>query len=122
MKKLPFELKAGEAILREEDGVWIRGGLSNQIGRLYLTNQRLVFSRQNPVLMVLFGLLGALFSQWFRKVTFDLPLKDVTGFEHTSYAFNKRVILFRTLQGEQKFGVNRPYEEWEPVLKKALKK
>ena len=85
-----------------------------------------MFVQQNPFLAALFGLLGLLleklFAKWLGKVLLDLPLKGLTSFEHTQFAFNKKVILFHTIQGELKIGMNTSYEEWEPVLKAALKK
>ena len=125
-KKLPFELQAGETVLRNEFGVWIQGGLKNAIGNVYLTNQRLLFVRQNMFLGALFGLLGvllgSLLDKWIGKVLLDLPFKNISTFEHTVHAFNKKVILFHTSQGEIKLGVGTAYEEWEPVLKEAMKR
>lgn len=125
-KKLPFELQVGETVLRNEFGVWIQGGLKNRIGQTYLTNQRLLFVTQNPFLASLFGLLGvlldALTRRWLGKLILDLPLRNVSTFEHTVHAFNKKVILFHTSQGEIKLGVSTAYEEWEPVLKEAMKR
>lgn len=125
-KKLPFELQVGETVLRNEFGVWIQGGLKNRVGQVYLTNQRLLFVNQNVFLGALFGLLGvllgSLLEKWIGKVILDLPLKNISGFEHTVHVFNKKVILFHTSQGEIKLGVSTAYEEWEPVLKEAMKR
>lgn len=125
-KKLPFDLQVDEAVLRNEFGVWIRGGLKNVIGNVYLTNRRLLFVRQNAFLGALFGLLGVLLGRlldkWMGKVLLDLPLKNISSFEHTVHAFNKKVILFHTAQGEIKLGVGTAFEQWEPVLKEAMKR
>lgn len=121
MKPL-FELKTREEIICSDTGVWLRGGLKNQTGQFYLTTQRVIFVKTSGLLTILFGLLGAIVAHWFNKVTFEHPLKGITGVELSSFGFNKRVTLLRTTQGNEKFNLRKPYEEWEKLIQKALRK
>lgn len=123
--KIPFELQPAETVLRTEVAVWIQGGLKNRMGSIWLTNKRLLFVKMNPFLAPLFGLLGFLLDHFLsknRQPALDMPLRDIMSFEHSSFGLNKKVILFHTRQGEIKLGLNKSYEEWEPVLKGAMKK
>ncbi len=124
-KKLPFELQPGETLLRDEMSTWIHGTFSARLGRLYLTNHRLIFAKQNPFLLPLFGIFGFLFERFFagaNKVAFETSLREISTFEQTQNGINKKVVLLHTAQGDQKFGFTRPYEEWETALKTAMRK
>ncbi len=124
MTALPFELEPKEELIREEQVVWIQGGFKNRMGRLYLTNNRVLFSQQNPFLTSMFGLIGLLIQHFLKpkKPGLELPLKSIGGFERTTFGFNKNILLLHTTQGDLKFGLNTPYDQWEAVLKKDLKK
>ncbi len=122
MAKSAFELKEGEKILCTDQTVRLKGGFHNVFGQIYLTNQRLLFVRNHFILGALFGLLGGLLAHWTQKSSFEVPLKEVTGIELSSFGFNKRVTLFHTLRGDEKFNMKRPYEEWEAVVKSLINK
>lgn len=127
MKKNLFDLNPGESVIRQEAGVLMLGGLKNRMGRIVLTNQRLVFVKKNPFLAMMFGLLGVLIEHFIEKhmktMALDLPLSHILRFEHGSFGLNKKVILFHSKDGQvHKIGTTKSYEEWEEELSKVLKK
>ena len=90
-----FPLFEEEIIIYESDAVWLKSTFGNKIGRMYLTNLRLVFSANpNVVFTVMFGLLGFLLAKLFmkKKPAFEINVKDIKTIQRTKYGFNKNVL------------------------------
>lgn len=127
MQKFPFELHANEKIIRDEFGVLILGGLKNRMGRVFLSNQRIVFTKTSPLFGGMFGIIGVLLERLFenrsKPIAFELPLSKIIRFEHGSFGLNKKIIFFHAQDGQiHKIGTTNAYAEWEDDLKKILKK
>jgi hypothetical protein len=130
MAKLAFELISGEEILLSNDVIWVHGVIK-PTGEIHLTNKRLLVVKQ-PLLASLFkkvmrgalgAALGALLAHFKSKLVLDLPLKDITHVEPSTYAFNKKVILVHTTSaGELKFVIQITPEEWIRKFEEARRK
>ena len=62
-------------------------------------------------------------SKFGSEVVLDLPFKDITHIEQTTYGFNKKTILIHTTSaGELKLSVRTAPEEWIKKFEAARKK
>lgn len=122
-----FILNPGETILRQEAGALILEGLRSRLGQVILTDQRIVFVKNSLAFAMMLGLIGVLIEHLLEKrpktILLELPFNHILNFEHTRFRLNNKVIAFHTRDGNvHKIGTTKPYAEWEPELKKALKK
>jgi len=117
MENLPFELTGDEQVFRNETALWMKAKLNAQAGRLYLTDQRILFVKnQNPLAGVLLKLLV---KSARGGVLYDIPLSDIKSFSRESFGANKNILKLSYGDGETvKFSLNKNYEEWEDELKR----
>ena len=89
-----------------------------QIGRLYVTQKRIVFLASNPLLAG-FGALGGLLLGVIKpkKVALEIDRSAVTGVARGKYGMNKNVldVSFSGSEEPARFAV-KPYEEWAAVV------
>ena len=93
--KPKFPLLEEEIIIFESDAVWMKSTFGNKIGRMYLTNLRLIFSANPNILFTaLFGLLGFILSKLLtkKKPAFELYAKDIKTIQRTKYGLNKNIL------------------------------
>ena len=117
MAEIHDQLQA-EGLTKEAFATMLRGrrGL---MGRLYLTNQRLVFLQSNQFLMA-FGAIGGLLMGVVKpkKLALEIPLASITGIERGKFGINKNVL-------EISYGADEParfavkYDEWEAAINGA---
>lgn len=125
-KKVPFDLHPDEEPIRIEHGAFVKGKVNAQLGRLVLTNQRLVFFKHpNPILGTMFGAIGALIaasSKRFKaKVAVEIPLTAIERWENEKQGLNKKAIRVHQKDGESvKFTFSKAYDQWDADLRKAL--
>ena len=112
-------LHEGEHIALEDFGSYVKGAFNNKVGRLVLTNQRLVLFSALPWL-ALFGLLGLLMEKKSKsKPKVDITLSNISSVEPTKYGINKKVFKLTMNDGsEHVFTCGKPVEEWISHLKK----
>jgi len=105
----PIPLQADEQILRQERAMLLKSKLRGFGGKLYLTNQRLVFVQDRSNM---FGLLGMLMSG---KTAFDQP-RAAIEFTRGSHGRAKDVLAVKAPDREVRFVLRSPYEEWAQAL------
>lgn len=117
-----FPLLEEEIIIFESDAVWLKSTFGNKIGRMYLTNLRLVFSANpNVLFMVLFGLLGFLLAKLFtkKKPAFEINVKDIKTVQRTKYGLNKNVLDITDLTSTYRVSAAKKFmEPWQNELAK----
>jgi hypothetical protein len=108
---------AAEGIVKETQTSRIHGKLATY-GRLYVTNERVVFLRTNPLLGGLGAIGGALMALVKpKKVTVDIPRSSITGVQRGKYGPNKNILEISYAGSDEpaKFAV-KPYEEWAAAV------
>ena len=107
-----FRLEEGETLLREDRGFWIKTVLRVSIGRLQLTDRRLVFiENPNPA----FGLLGLLLGLG-GKPKVIIERGRLLSVERGKHGRAKNVLIAKTDEAEYKFATDSSYEGWAQAL------
>ena len=115
-KQLP--LNAGEEILHIERMAELRSAINMVIGRMVITNQRIVFFQKR---INMFGLIGVLLGMGKLVLTLNEPLSAVKGMKQGQHGPNKKVMeLDLGKEKPMRFVLNRKYEEAAPDLKKLI--
>ena len=116
MGNTTFETLKKEGIIKNESALWMKSKLNAQPGRLYLTNNRIVYVKNaNPFA----GLLILLLIKSTRnKILYDIELGTIKDISRESFGANKNIMAI-THGSDQtvKFSVNN-FENWESDIKK----
>ena len=111
-------LKPGEEILHIERMAELRSAVNMKMGKLVVTNQRIIYMFQK---INMFGLIGKLMGMDKLIIVFDEPHSAVKGWSQGSHGPNKRVLELDL--GKEKpirFVLHRKYEETNADLKQLL--
>ena len=117
MKPPPFELAPNETLLHAMPASLIRGIVITS-GRVWLTDQRIVFHPVVPWPFWLMPLVGLVLWLMNKGSAFVLPLVDITSRERTSFGRNQNVLRLATRAGETKLLVE-PFDDFMTKLKEA---
>ena len=109
---MAFRLEEGETLLREDGGFWIKSTLRVYIGRLQLTDRRLVFVENANAI---FGLLGRLFNLG-GKPRVVIERGRLQRVERGSHGRAKNVFTAKTEDAEYKFAMDSSYDDWAQAL------
>ncbi|MBD3328946.1 hypothetical protein GF357_00420 [Candidatus Dojkabacteria bacterium] len=112
------ELHQGEQVIREEEAKHVVGKIRCFVGKIALTNQRVIFEKI-PAVMGAFGVMGYSIAKLLNiyKPDFSIQLSNVASYEQSQFGLNKKCILFKTNDGnEYKFTVSSSFAEWKTTL------
>ena len=105
MKTPPFELAPGEQVLDMAPALELRG-ITATSGRVWLTNQQLVFQPIVPWWFWIAPLVGLVFWLMNKSHWIHLPLVDITTRERTSFGRSNNVLRLVTRKGEHKLVID----------------
>ena len=112
-------LQAGERLIKSDAAGYIKGKLGMVNGVLTVTDRRLVFDQNHPLVAAL-GLLGVLVLGRIlpRKDIVDLPLSQVVSFSRGKLGINRNILSIQAIDGrEYRFSV--PFDKWAPAVVRA---
>lgn len=107
---------AAEGVLKESASTSIKGKRA-VLGRLYVTKERVVFLKANP-LFLSFGAIGGLLfgSIKPKKVELDIPRSAITGVARGTFGRNKNIIEISYGQEKPARFPVKSYEEWAAAI------
>lgn len=113
-----FQLTATERVLREESAARVKSSLGTDSGKLYLTDQRLVFVKKNGSVKSLFTSAS---SSGEGDMSVDLALGNIKDISMTPTG-KKKYILMLDVEGlkREKFVVTSDFVAWEKALNKPV--
>jgi len=109
-----------EGLVKEEDGIYIKGKMKGLIGKAYITKTRMAFLHKP--MKINQGLLG----NWIVKkmgkepneeLIFLLNLADIKDLKQGKFGINKNVLDFSDESGVHHRVTVKKYPEWEAMMK-----
>ncbi|MDX2362675.1 MAG: hypothetical protein QNK23_17835 [Crocinitomicaceae bacterium] len=108
-----------EGLIKEEDGMYIKGKMKALIGKMYITKSRVAFLHRP--MRINQGLLG----NWIVKkmgkepkdeMIFLLNLADIKDLKQGKFGINKNVLDFSDNKGTHHRITVKKYPEWEAMM------
>jgi hypothetical protein len=117
-----FTLQPGERVIKEEKALLRVGKIRVDVGKLILTDQRLVFDKGGNamalVLATIFGGIPGLFgaksaAKGTNRLKVNTPLTSIVAAQRSRFGRNDKMLRIETSSGEvYEFGLSKTIDEW----------